>query len=170
MGSSSVGGGGTGRDGKGRHASEGAGDSAPVLASCFANESMFSTINQKRHARAAIIPLKASGETGESGPRFSAPGATDLRGLILETCQGKQGHGKRCIEDTLGYLPLFLPHQSKFPFGVALWLPGETSNDGFSSPRRRWEGVRAVGVVVGGGRSRSYNRQLGGARLNPQDV
>lgn len=116
-----------------------------MLASCLANESMFRTINQKRHARAAIIPLKAIAETGESGPRFSAPGATDPCGLILETCQGKQGHGKCCIEDTLGYLPLFLPHQSKFPFGVALRLPGETSNDGFSSPRRGREETAAGG-------------------------
>lgn len=77
-----------------RWAEEGHGQSAPALASCFANESMFRTINQKRHARATIIPLKAIEETEESGPRFSAPGATDPRGLILETCQGKQGHGK----------------------------------------------------------------------------
>lgn len=60
------------------------GDSEAVdVASCFTNESMFSTINQKA-CSCCCNPLKASGDRdapkGESGPHFCAPCITDPLG------------------------------------------------------------------------------------------
>lgn len=60
------------------------GDSEALdVASCFANESMFSTINQKA-CSCYCNPLKASRDrgapNGESGPHFSAPSITDPLG------------------------------------------------------------------------------------------
>lgn len=57
------------------------GDGAALsVTSCFTNESMFSTINQKARL-CCCNPLKASGDRdapkGESGPHFSAPRITD---------------------------------------------------------------------------------------------
>lgn len=53
------------------------------VASCFANESMFSTINQKAPS-CHCNPMKASGDgdtpKGESGPHFCSPSITDPLG------------------------------------------------------------------------------------------